>query len=118
MKLVLLDTNFLMIPVEFRIDIFEGIRNMIPDASFATVSGVIRELGRIKDGKIAEKIINRENVKVVDREGKVDDALLNYAKEKDAVVCTNDKELKERCLKQGITVIFMRDKSKLDIMGG
>lgn len=110
-----MDTNFLAVPFKFKIDVFEEIKKSIPDARFYTVNGVVKEVKKLKYSKSILGLIKKEKVKILKKEGMTDDALLEVALEKKALVCTNDKELKERCLKKGVSVIFMRGKSKLEM---
>ena len=51
------------------------------------------------------------------KKGNTDTGLLRSAVENDGVICTNDKELKKRCLNFSVPVIFMRAKKKLEMIG-
>ncbi|HSO25353.1 MAG TPA: twitching motility protein PilT, partial [Methanobacteriaceae archaeon] len=46
-------------------------------------------------------------------EEKVDDALIRISK----VLCTNDRELREKARKKGITVVYLRQRKYLAIDG-
>ena len=46
----------------------------------------------------------------------VDEFILKFSGENAAVVCTNDKKLKKRLKKEGIRVIQMRGKSRLEFL--
>lgn len=115
MKIVLIDTNIFVLPFKFKIDIFEEIKKNVPDAKFQTLDGVIKEIKKLKQSKAILELIKKKGVKVVKKKGKTDDALLELALEENALLCTNDKELKKRCLKKGVSVMFMRGKSGLNI---
>ena len=126
MTLVLLDTNFLMIPEQFGIDIFSEIKRIVPNYELATLSGIILELEKLKE--TAEKGRNKiaagvalnfiekfnEKIKIIESSGDVDKFIFKFSVENDAVVCTNDKELKKKLKKNGIRVIQMRGKGKLE----
>jgi rRNA-processing protein FCF1 len=118
---VLLDTNFLIIPYRFKVDIFSEINRLVPGAEVATIKQVVDELQKIDDkraAKMAMEVLEKFEVKVEDAQGETDSALLNKAVAEHAVLCTNDIELKKRCLDSGVAVIFMRKKKYLEITGG
>ena len=128
-KAVILDTNFLFIPLKFKVDIFselERLYGVMPTCIITSVT--LEELGYLKIGakssflkevKFAERLIQR--CKVVDVEArtkeKVDDLILRYAKETRYPVATNDVELKEKLRKQGLAIIYLRQKTHLVIEG-
>ncbi len=114
---VVLDTNFLMIPGQFKIDIYEEIKKNIPNAEMITSNEVLDELHMIdnKDSKLALKILEKENIKILEMGKPVDDKVLEFSYENNAILCTNDKELREKALKRGVTVMFMRGKNKIDM---
>lgn len=120
--IILLDTNFLMLPHEHRIDIFSEIERIVLEAHEIVVpSGVIEELGKIARGSgkdsvsanVAIKLIELNNLRVIKSDGNVDDFVKRYVDEhKGIIVCTNDKALK-RAIKNKTTVICMRGKDHL-----
>lgn len=116
-RFVLIDTNMFVVPSKFKVDIFEEIKRLVPDAHLHTTKNVIKELKNLKDSQIGLKLIKRCNVKIIDKKGNTDDGLLRAAIENSGVICTNDKELKNRCLDFSIPIIFMRAKKKLEIIG-
>jgi len=128
MTLVLLDTNFLMVPEQFGIDIFSEIERIVPDCELVTLKSVILELEKIREhaGKgrdkiaagVALKLIEKfnEKIKIVESSGNVDEFILKFSMENKAIVCTNDKKLKKRLKKEGIGVIQMRGKSRLEFL--
>lgn len=116
---VVLDTNFLALPAQFKIDIFADIRKMVPGAEFVALEQVISELENIDDRvakKIGLQLIKKYKVQIKREAGKTDDAIFAYAKKNKAVVCTNDRKLKKKCKHEKIPVIFMR-KKKILVMG-
>jgi len=116
-KFVLIDTNIFVVPSKFKVDIFEEIKRLVPNAELYTTKNVIKELYDLKDSQIAIKLINKHKVKIIDKKGNTDTGLLESAVENDGVICTNDKELKKRCLNFSVPVIFMRAKKKLEMIG-
>ncbi|RLG21931.1 hypothetical protein DRN74_00790 [Candidatus Micrarchaeota archaeon] len=115
---VILDSNCLMMLTEFKINIYDEIKKLIPDAEFITSAEVVAELEKINNlhAKVALSSISSEEVRIEKMGRPVDDALIKYAKENNAVLCSNDKELRRKALKRGVPVIFMRAKKKLDII--
>ncbi len=117
---VLLDTNALAVPEQLKIDIFEEIKKLIPNPEILTLSTVIDELKKIKDKKAAKvglELLKIHNVRIIPTEGNVDEKIIETAKKLKAVVFTNDKELKNKCIKQGIPVMFVRKKRIIKIRG-
>ena len=117
MKDTLLDANFLTMPVQFHIDILSEIKKIVPDAYFVTITQIVNELKKMDTNAAQFGLQLLSLVEIKEEPGKADDALLSYAKKHSAVMCTNDKELKKRCLEEKIPVIFMRKKKTLEIQG-
>ena len=116
--MVVLDTNFITLPTQFGVDIFGEIRDRIPDADFVTVSQAVKELERLKGGKVGLEMLKKFRVKIVEADGDTDDALLDLAIKGQGLLCTNDRELKKRALEKKVPVMFMRKKKILEISGG
>ncbi|MBI2523322.1 nucleotide-binding protein [Candidatus Woesearchaeota archaeon] len=127
-KKILLDTNFLLIPYQFRVDIFTQIDKIIhfPYKIFVLDKG-IEELkkivgeqkGKSRDAaKIALKLIAIKNIAIVNTEGdkKADDAIIELSSKSNYVVATQDKDLKRRLINYGTTVIILRQKKILALV--
>ncbi|MDF2956371.1 MAG: rRNA-processing protein FCF1 [Candidatus Alkanophagales archaeon MCA70_species_2] len=56
---------------------------------------------------------NAANVSAVS----VDEALIRLAKQRGAAVLTNDSKLRRKLLKEGVPVVYLREKSKLEERG-
>jgi len=126
MTLVLLDTNILLVPQQFGIDIFSEIMRIVPDYELVILSGVVCELKKLRESadkgsdKIAagvgislvEKFSNK--IKIIESTGNVDEFIIKFSAENNAIVCTNDGELKKKLTKANVRVIQMRGKCKLD----
>ncbi len=98
----------------------EKVIELYPKATLATTESVIRELSEFLKGKrkiqasISMEILRKYNIKVFKGySGKADDDLLALAKDLKCVVATFDLELKERLLREGIPVIYLRAGKKL-----
>jgi len=124
MKRIILDTNFLLIPIQFRVDIFEEIRR-ICDFRYQLhiVDKTIEELERIiekektKDkaaARFALKLVKAKKIKKIKTKSDkyVDDIMVDLVKKED-IVATQDMELKQKLRKKGITLIVLRQKKYL-----
>jgi len=122
MKKIILDTNFLTIPYQFNVDIFEEIdRIMEEDYELITLDKVVEELKRMKKGKdavaarIGLEMIEKKNIKVIKtHEKKVDNAIVKLAN-KDTIVATNDKVLREKIKNKNVKVLYLRSKKHLEM---
>lgn len=122
---VLLDTNALMMPVQFGVDVFEEIRWLIGAYEPVTLEDIIRELeglamGRGDDAtaaRVALSLCSRCTIVQNGLQGDtVDERLAVYAEAEGCIVVTNDRKLKKTLLERGIDVITMRKKKKLEIV--
>ncbi|OUJ18641.1 rRNA-processing protein FCF1 containing PIN domain [Methanonatronarchaeum thermophilum] len=119
---VILDTNILMVPEQFKVDVFREIDRILNcDYSILIPSTVIKELKEITDtgsgvDKRAAKIglLLAKEHSIVDTEATGDNGVIEAAvSQENTVVATNDKELKERLRKKGIPLIYLRQGSHL-----
>lgn len=118
---VIIDTNGLMIPGQFGVDIFSELKRLgfdtylVPSASVKELEKLYAEArGRDKAAaKIALSLLDR--CTVIERNGFVDDIIMDMAAGKDAAVLTNDMELKKRLCSKGVTIVHLREKTHLSI---
>jgi uncharacterized protein len=112
---VLLDTNALMVPEQFGVDIFSEMLRL-GYAEYLVPEAVLRELRVLaqKADKGLDKLAAKVGLGLAKRcivigFGEYADlALENLALRENAAVFTNDKELKKRLIRKGITVIYLR----------
>ena len=126
---VILDSNALFVPLEFKIDIFEEIPKLLKrNAELILVSPVKRELQTLtmkgspqmrKKAMFALKLADKCSCVVVDEQEttSVDDAIVQIAKKWRCPVFTNDKQLKDKLKHISVPVIYVRQKSHLEING-
>ncbi len=119
--IVLLDTSFLLSALKFRVDIYDEIERVIPEKhEIATLDRVTSELEGLARGKGSDPCLALELVsikKVSIYKGKripCDEALLEFAREKRAIICTQDRELRKKAKAQGLRTITIRDRSYLE----
>lgn len=126
---VLLDTNFLMLPIRFGVDIQSELGRVL-EASFtmATTPAVVDELKRlrtrVKPNKVKEIDFALTLVECVEKiddvlrpQEDVDDQLLRLAKLSGCIVATTDIELRKRLRAGGLPVLFLRQSRYLAING-
>ena len=128
--LVVPDTNFLLVPGQFGVDII-GELNRIIDVRFKIIIPnvvldeltVIERKSRGKDLlaiRMAKKLAERFETVEIGRFGKrpIDDQILEFAvKNERVIVCTNDKGLKKRLRERGVPVVYLRSKKILELEG-
>jgi len=126
---VILDSNALFVPLEFKIDIFEELRLLLNrKIEFVLLSTVKRELDMLtakKSPKIRREAIFAlklaEKCKYVpvenDEKLTTDDAIVKVAKNWNSPVFTNDRQLKKKLRDISVPVIYVRQKSRLYIDG-
>jgi rRNA-processing protein FCF1 len=116
---ILLDTNFLVAPFQHSFDIFDEIDRLYPLHKLYTLDDAVEEAKSIEGGKygpLAEKLIERKDIEVLETEGEgeVDDLIVDVSDE--FAVATNDKELKERLLDRGREVVIIRSGTHLEVL--
>ncbi len=118
---VIIDTNGLMIPGQFGIDIFSELQQLgffsyiVPSASVKELEK-IASTGRSKDraaAKIALSLLDR--CTIIEKNGYADNIIIDLAVGMDAAVLTNDTELKKRLCSKGVTNVYLRDRTRLSI---
>ena len=117
-KLIILDTNMLTFPAQFGVNIYDQIEERFGKTfKLCTLSGSLRELKGIAEQKpsnkkivaLTKQIIKKKGIKIINSDKYVDNELIAWGK-KGAIIATNDKELKEKLIKKGIKVIFIKQK--------
>jgi uncharacterized protein len=115
-----------MMAAQFPLDMVQELERVLPSYELCIPSIVISELEKIKkkvrgknkaSASIALKIASSipfkiKHIQLYERES-VDDALIRVSK----VLCTNDRDLRRRARKKGITVVYLRQKRYLAIDG-
>ncbi len=128
--IVLPDTNFLLIPGQFGVDIIREL-NRVLDVRFNIVlpTAVLRELDVIeRKAKGRDLMAVRMAKKLADRferieigcfgEKPTDELIYEFAvKTPRVIVCTNDRELKKKLRAKGVPVIYLRSKKILELEG-
>jgi len=126
---IILDTNFLFIPSQFHLDIFEELNRVVGQRIEPLVlSPTLEELqkfARSKSVKISKqallglKLAEKCTIINVEREydESNDDAILRAALKIKCAVATNDRKLRQKLRDVGVPVVFLRQKSTLMLDG-
>ena len=108
---IILDTNFLSLPFDMRIDIFEELIGY----ELVTLSECIEELKNFRPEAV-ELVESRVSVvRETFKSHNVDDKLIEFASKHNAYIATSDKKLKAKARENGIPVVFVRQKKYLVI---
>ncbi|MCD7781114.1 MAG: PIN domain-containing protein [Methanosphaera sp.] len=125
---IIVDTNFLMMMIQLNIDVIEELKIIAPSNYDLVVPSIVLDeidsLKRKAKGKdkiaanVARKIATQKPFinTHIDKTDHVDNLLLDYCSSND-VICTNDKTLRKRARKRGITVIYLRQHRFLEVDG-
>jgi rRNA-processing protein FCF1 len=125
---VILDSNALFAPLQFKIDIFEELRNLLKaNIEPILLPSVQRELEKLAEHgapsmrkKAAYALQLAEKCKLIERSGdsiSPDDDIVEFASKWKIPVFTNDRMLRRRLRNISVPVIYVRQKSRLEIDG-
>jgi hypothetical protein len=115
---VILDSNFLLAPFRFKIDIFKELDRVL-DLRYKVfvTDGVIQELRSLNSREAKGALSMALKLPVIETKATdVDDALLELASG-NTIICTNDKILIEKLKSKGLPVIYVRQKKYLVLDG-
>ncbi len=119
-RIVLLDTNALLMPFQFRVNLETELTRLMGSADIAIPRPVRIELVRIELELLAERDRNAQaalrlaaRYRVIEASGSADDALLDLGASHRAVVVTNDQPLLDRLRAASIPRIFLRSRNHL-----
>jgi len=112
---VILDTNFLIDCLRFKIDLSElaGNELFVTDSIVFETEKITKR--RAKESSLANlalEFINGNKLKILESEGNTDDSLIKYSK-KGYAIATNDRALKAKLKKAGAKLIYIRQKRYL-----
>jgi len=110
---VILDTDFLLSAVKFKVDIFSEFKRICDfPYNLWILDKTLDELKGKKEEKLVKSLIkNKVKVKKTKKDKSVDDLLIGL-KEK-FVLATQDKNLKKRAKKKSLKLITIRQKKYL-----
>lgn len=129
MKKILLDTNFLLIPAQFKVDIFSEIERIcnfnyklyILDKTIGELGNIIeKQRGKNKDAaKLALKLIKIKKINIIKTWENLttDNLIIKKADKKEFIVSTQDKFLKKQLKIKNTPLIVLRQKKRLLLEG-
>jgi len=124
---VLLDTNALLMPAQFGIDLYDGLIALLGDFESITLEEVVGELSGLARGHGRDAAAARVGLELARRSRivpsgssaeSVDDRLIEYARREGCIVVTNDRRLRNDLLREGIGVVSMRKERTLELISG
>jgi hypothetical protein len=127
MKTVILDTNFLVDCLAWKVDFFTELDRVLPFAyELKVVDKTLDEIDRIiataKDdskigAKLAKQVIAKRRIGVIltDKKGYTDTIILKLADES-TVVATQDQGFKRRLKAKGVPVVIIRQQKFLEFL--
>lgn len=124
---MLLDTNALLMPAQFGIDLYDELMALFGDFEPVTLEEVVGELSGLARGRGRDAAAARVGLAMARRSTvvpsgstaeHVDDQLIEYARREGCIVVTNDRELRNALLREGIDVVSMRRGRTLELMRG
>ncbi|MEM2105355.1 MAG: hypothetical protein QXV21_02650 [Candidatus Bathyarchaeia archaeon] len=125
---VILDSNALFVPFQFKIDIFEELKNLLKaNIEPVILPSVKRELEKLADQgtpsmrkKASYALQLAEKCKLIETSVKTispDDDIVEISSKWKIPVFTNDRMLRKRLRNISVPVIYVRQKSRLEIDG-
>jgi uncharacterized protein len=124
--MILIDANALMMPAQFRLDLFSEIRALVGGFEPIVLPGVVQELTGLSKAKGSAGAAARFGLSLAKQcavadagdvlSGTVDEQVIDYAVRYKCMVVTNDRGVRDALLVHGIGVISMRKQKKLEIL--
>jgi rRNA-processing protein FCF1 len=124
---IILDSNSLFVPLQFKIDIFEQLRILLSQNFTPVILRPIqRELEKLakegspqtrKNATYALKLAEKCKFVEIGEKASPDDAILETAAKWNCPVFTNDRQLRKKLRDINVPVIYVRQKSRLEIDG-
>ena len=128
MKKIIIDTNFLMIPLQFKVDIFSEFDRIchfnyklcVYGQSVNELKNIVeKQKGKSRNAaQFALKLIKLKGIGILEAGGNYVDSIILKNADKDAVVATQDRLLKKKLLEKGAPVIILRQRKYLLMLEG
>jgi len=125
---IILDSNALFVPIQLKIDIFQELKTLLNrNFELVLLKPIQQELERLakedslqtrKKASYALKLAEKCRIATVKEDAaSSDDIILQTASKWKCPVFTNDSELRKRLRNINVPVIYVRQKSRLEIDG-
>ncbi len=123
--IILIDTNAFLMAAQFTLNLYDELRwlcgayqAVVPDVVMKELTGLSTRTG--KNGSAARfglRLATQcEQVETSGEPSSADDRIFSCAKKLGAVVVTNDRDLRTRLLAEGLSVISLRGRHKLEMI--
>ncbi len=124
-KRIVLDTNFLLIPAQFNVDIFTEVQKIcdfpyelhIIETTLKELDNIMKKgEGKAKQAaKLALELVKAKDINIMSSDvAYVDKAILDIADE-NTIVATMDRELRKKLKNKGVRLITLRQKKYLTL---
>ncbi|MDY6771218.1 MAG: hypothetical protein SV186_04660 [Candidatus Nanohaloarchaea archaeon] len=116
---LLLDANFLVLPFQFNVEIFDEFERLVGAGYTAhTLDRTLNEAINLEDGEYAQlvdRLVDLKDIHVINApaDQSVDDQLVTFA-EHGFVICTNDTEVRQQLDEQELPHIYLRQENHLE----
>ena len=108
MQTVVLDTNALLMPFEMRMNLDLSVQNLLGEVDFLVPGPLIGELKHLENKYANAALQLARKYEIVPTEATGDNSVIELALMRNAFVLTNDKILRGRLRKLGISLIYLR----------
>lgn len=118
MKIIILDTDFLISCIKFKVDFVEEIKRICDfNYKLFIFDKGLEELENKPNHKLIKLILQKNNVEIIKKkfDKKVDDLILDIVND-NYIIATQDKELKKELKKKDIKIITIRKKKYLVLL--
>lgn len=115
---VVLDTNALLMPFQFKINLDSELERLLGSFEGIVPSSVLDELKRTKPARLAKAAMAlASKYRIFETEEKGDAAILSVAERLRAVVVTNDRQLGSKLKALRLPVVSLRSRARLVLSG-
>ncbi|MCJ7606450.1 MAG: twitching motility protein PilT [Thermoplasmata archaeon] len=105
---VVLDANALMMPFQSRMNLDSELERLFGEVICLVPSSVLGELNGLREKHAKAALALARKYEIVETDKRGDDAVIDVAERRSAVVLTNDRELIDRLRELGIGVVRLR----------
>ena len=127
MKHIILDTNFLLIPYQFKVDIFSELNRIMQESyELVVLQSTLKELKKLASSekgknklaaRLALALIDHSSPKIIKtKESYADKDIIENAQPPHYLVATQDRELRSKLFEKNVPVIILRQKTHLQIL--
>jgi len=115
---LLLDANFLVLPFQFNVEIFDEFERLVGVGYQAhTLDRTLNEALNLDDQEyhaLVSKLIDVKDINVINcpADKPVDDMLIDFARD-GFIICTNDKDVRKQLDEEQLPHIYLRQQNHL-----